>query len=61
MAQVKTFNGLVIEWKEDEGSHLVTLTGDRTKVLYEGPNFGEASNVYTKTVAHYKAREKAET
>jgi hypothetical protein len=57
MPSFTTHVGLVVEWKAGP-VHLVTITGERIKVLYEGDNMGEAKAVYDEVVAHYGEREK---
>lgn len=57
MAEYLTHTGLTLKWEQDEEKlHLVTLNGDRQKVLFHGANMGEAAKVYRDTKAHYEKR-----
>lgn len=60
MATFNTFNGLIVEWIQNKGLHLVTITGDSEKVLYSGDSMGKASAVYRQVVKEYEQRKKAE-
>ena len=46
---------LVIEWTPGV-EHLVTITGDRAKVLYRGGDVDEAKETYDYAVEHYEQR-----
>ena len=50
---------LTLERVTEAGTHRVTLTGDRVKVLYEGRDIVEATAIYDAVVEHYEARKTA--
>ena len=60
MAQFK-YKDIVLDWVQESGLHLIRLRGDNhTKVLYSGPNMGQASKVFRETQAHYEQQEREE-
>jgi hypothetical protein len=47
---------LKVEWVTASKSNLVAVTGDRTKILYEGDDSAFAQEVYNNVNAHYQQR-----
>ena len=54
-----THDPLTLERVQEGNLHRVTLTGDRRKVLYEGKDVREATDIYDAVVEHYEARKTA--
>lgn len=55
-----THTNLTLALIEDADGCRVTLTGDRTKILYEGDDKDEAKDIYDEVVAHYDERKEAQ-
>ena len=56
MKSYETHTGLLLQIQEMDGVYLVTLTGDRAKVLYSGKDQTSAKKVYAETGKHYEKR-----
>ena len=61
MKSYETHTGLVLQLQEQDGTYLVTLTGDQAKVLYAGKDATKANAMYDETEKHYEERKAAET
>lgn len=53
----RTFNGLdILFYQDTERLWVVSLKGEREKMLYHGPNMGAAKKVADDLIEHYERR-----